>query len=159
MVRWAVGSWTASPEPGDSKTCKEATIKVQATGGVEGRVFRGKLGGQTTMLSASEDTEVGKEAQRRSRLGWGGPLEHVHSIHSVPRSSSSVIPPPSHMGAVGSAAPPAQLGQCRAQPTAQSVLDSRSHCLFQADSPCQIDEQCNKGGNHIIPECILIKIK
>lgn len=82
MVRWAVGSWTEDPEHRDSETCKEATIKVQATGGAEGRVFRGKLGGQTTMLSASEDTEVGKEAQRRRRLGWGGPLEHAHSIHT-----------------------------------------------------------------------------
>lgn len=83
MVREVVGSWTEDPEPGDSEICK-ATIKVQAARGAEGRVlvFQGKLGGQTTVLSASEATEVGKEAQRRSRLGWGGPLEHAHSIHA-----------------------------------------------------------------------------
>ena len=89
-----------------------------------------------------------------------------HSRHSAGSHTSSspcgrlsgVITPFS-----GSGAARAGLPECHSASVGWVLSPVHIRLLYLPLSPggfpCQIDEQRNKGGNHIIPECILIKIK
>lgn len=106
-----MGSWTEVPEPGDSKTSKEATIKVQATGEAERGGFGGRLGGRPPHSQPLVTQRWEEEAQKRSRLGWGGCLECTHSIHTQhqPPLLQQGHYPTSPRGSSGAVAPPVQL--------------------------------------------------
>lgn len=165
---WAVGSWPEGLEPGASETSKEAMIMVQATGGAKRSVGARDVGRADPCGSQSLGLRVGRGRHQREGVGRGGPLERAHS---TPGTALAPTPPAPHTAGSAGSSPHfpgwEQPGLGSLSAPRPVWAGSAPHCtsgsytylFLQAASPCQIDEQRNKGGNHIIPECILIKIK
>lgn len=125
------------------------------------------LGVQTTQPLETQRRE--EEAWRRRGWAWKDTQQvlmafrsrcHLVFLQPATRGLGGIISSPPQMAAAGglwlprATWPPPQGRGCSPSPT--RLLHP---LFFQADSSCQIDEQRNIGGNRIIPECILIKIK